>query len=160
MKCQKCDEKALFHITDIPDDGEGFNETHLCWRHAQDYIREPSEIASVPGDKAESVASATAPSNRVCPVCKTTFAEFRTSGRLGCAHDYRAFESELRPLLENIHGSSRHIGRSPQHQGAGPNFHVLALRKELQKAVGEENDERAAQLSDEIDQLEDKAQPA
>jgi len=160
MKCQKCDEKALFHITDVADDGAGFSETHLCWRHAQDYIREPGEIVVGPGDKAESVAAATAPSNRVCPVCKTTFAEFRTSGRLGCANDYRAFEAELRPLLENIHGSSRHVGRAPQQQGAGPNHHLLALRKELQKAVGEENYERAAQLRDEIDQLEDKAKSA
>jgi len=107
MKCQKCDEKALFHITDVEDDG-GFNETHLCWRHAQDFIREPGDAPD--GDKGQSVPAAAA-STRVCPVCKISFAEFRTSGRLGCAHDYRAFEAELRPLLENIHGSSRHVGR-------------------------------------------------
>ena len=159
MKCQKCDEKALFHITDVADGG-GFSETHLCWRHAQDYIREPGEIVAGVGEKSESVAAATAPSNRVCPVCKTTFAEFRTSGRLGCANDYRAFENELRPLLENIHGSARHVGRAPQHQGAGPNQKILSLRKELQKAVTEENYERAAQLRDEIDRLDDKARSA
>jgi protein arginine kinase activator len=153
MKCQKCDEKALFHITDVADDG-GFAETHLCWRHAQDYIREPSEPAAE--EKVESVAATAAVSNRVCPVCKISFAEFRTTGRLGCANDYRAFETELRPLLENIHGSSRHVGRAPHHQGAGPNVQLLSLRKELQKAVGEENYERAAQIRDEIDRLDKK----
>jgi len=155
MKCQKCDEKALFHITDVADDG-GFSETHLCWRHAQDYIREPGEASLAAPDKSIAVA-ATSPSNRVCPVCKTSFSEFRTSGRLGCANDYRAFEAELKPLLENIHGSTRHVGRTPQHQGAGPNQQVLALRKELQKAVGDENYERAAQLRDEIERLDKKA---
>lgn len=153
MKCQKCDEKALFHITDVVEDG-GFNETHLCWRHAQDYIREPNESPSA--DKGESVAAATPVSQRVCPVCKISFAEFRTTGRLGCANDYRAFETELRPLLENIHGSTKHVGRSPHHQGAGPNTALLSLRKELQQAISEENYERAAQIRDEIDRLDKK----
>jgi protein arginine kinase activator len=153
MKCQKCDEKALFHITDVEDDG-GFSETHLCWRHAQDFIREPGDGADA--DKGETVVPAAGASTRICPVCKISFAEFRTSGRLGCANDYRAFEAELKPLLENIHGSSRHVGRSPHHQGAGPNTHLLNLRKELQKAVGQENYERAAQIRDEIDRLEQK----
>jgi protein arginine kinase activator len=155
MKCQQCDEKALFHITDVGDDG-GFSETHLCWRHAQDYIREPGETAVTAPDKSVAVASTVA-SNRVCPVCKTTFAEFRTSGRLGCANDYRAFEAELKPLLENIHGSTKHVGRTPQHMGEGPNQQVLALRKELQKAVGDENYERAAQIRDEIERMDKKA---
>jgi protein arginine kinase activator len=107
-------------------------------------------------EKSESVAASTPPSTRVCPVCKISFAEFRTTGRLGCANDYRAFEAELRPLLDNIHGSTKHVGRAPHQQGAGPNTHLLALRKELQTAVGEENYERAAQIRDEIDRLEKK----
>ena len=37
-----------------------------------------------------------------CPVCGITFAEFRQSGRLGCAYDYVCFEEDLESLLANI----------------------------------------------------------
>ena len=67
-------------------------------------LREPS-----PADK------------QVCPVCQITFLEFRNSGRLGCPYDYEVFRDELMPLLENIHGETRHSGKVPR---AGPAEHA------------------------------------
>ena len=51
---------------------------------------------------------------QVCPVCQTTFLEFRNSGRLGCPYDYEVFRDELMPLLENIHDETRHSGKVPK----------------------------------------------
>ena len=42
-----------------------------------------------------------------CDQCQITWAEFRQSGLLGCAHDYQMFEKELTPLLQRAHGLER-----------------------------------------------------
>ena len=52
--------------------------------------------------------------NRECEVCGIKFVDFRNTGRLGCPHDYQEFRDELMPLLENIHGETRHCGKTPR----------------------------------------------
>ena len=52
---------------------------------------------------------------QACPVCGITFYEFRSQGRLGCPHDYVCFQTQLEPLILNIHGETEHVGKRPQH---------------------------------------------
>jgi protein arginine kinase activator len=152
MKCQKCDEKSLFHITEIDEAGE-FSEIHLCWRHAQEYMKEPeSEVAIAPLEKA--VAAVPPTPAHACPICKMTFAQFRNSARLGCPNDYRVFEAELRPIMENIHGSLSHVGKTPRRSPAGKPSQLLRLRQDLHDAVAREDYEQAAKLRDEIERME------
>jgi protein arginine kinase activator len=151
MKCQHCDEKALFHITEIAVEGD-VSEVHLCWRHAQEYMREPEPAAAEPLIPAVPVSPSA--SVKPCPVCKITFGEFRNTGRLGCAHDYKEFGEELRPLIENIHGSLRHTGKAPRRLPTGRTSDLLRLRQEMQQAVSREDYERAAQLRDMIEGLD------
>jgi protein arginine kinase activator len=94
---------------------------------------------------------------RECPVCGIKFVEFRNSGRLGCPHDYQEFREELTPLLENIHGETRHCGKTPrrQPQNKQTQSELLQLRKQLQQAVTREAYEDAARLRDRIRQLEE-----
>ena len=91
-----------------------------------------------------------------CPVCGITFHDFRSQGRLGCPHDYIAFEAQLEPLLLNIHGENEHIGKIPKRcpQGSEKRTQLIRLRREMADAVTEENYERAKELRDEIQHIE------
>ena len=105
------------------------------------------------GEGAEDVPDLT------CPRCKTTYREFRATGRLGCPYDYEAFESALVPLLEKIHHGVRHEGKQPGQAAPPPQIalKLAALREKLRTAVQAEQYETAAELRDQIRTLE--AQP-
>ncbi len=155
MKCQRCSRQATLHITEILDD-QSFEELHLCEECAQKYLQ--PQTGSPKGPEAESEPDELAVLNqRQCPQCGIKFAEFRSSGRLGCPHDYEAFRAELLPLLENIHGETRHIGKTPRRQPRAQQIRaeLLALRKQLQTAVSRENYEEAARIRDQIRRLEE-----
>jgi protein arginine kinase activator len=96
-------------------------------------------------------------SNRECPVCGIKFVEFRNSGRLGCPHDYQEFREELTPLLENIHGETKHSGKSPRRlpQSKQTQSELVQLRKQLMQAVNREAYEEAAKIRDRIRKLEE-----
>ena len=102
-------------------------------------LREPS-----PADK------------QVCPICQITFLEFRNSGRLGCPYDYEVFRDELMPLLENIHGETRHSGKVPRRapRNTQQQTTLIQLRNELKRAVAAEDYEAAARLRDKIKGIE------
>jgi len=158
MKCQKCTKQATLHITEVISD-EHFEELHLCEDCAQKYIHEPQAGGDKPSPAGllEEGDEAAALGQRECPVCGIKFVEFRNSGRLGCPHDYQEFRDELTPLLENIHGETKHCGKTPrrQPQNKQTQSELLQLRKQLQQAVTREAYEDAARLRDRIRQLEE-----
>jgi protein arginine kinase activator len=90
-----------------------------------------------------------------CPCCGLGFQEFRKTGRLGCANDYRAFQERLDPFLLSVHGASEHVGKAPRRRGVvvdyGPT--LVRLRNELLDAVATEDYERASILRDKIKEL-------
>jgi len=93
-----------------------------------------------------------------CPNCKSTYDDFRSSGRLGCSECYATFRNELLPLLRRLHGSVQHTGRVslPKAKVGERTREIMELRKELQKAVEKEEYERAAVIRDKIKELEKK----
>ena len=99
---------------------------------------------------------------RSCPVCGITFYEFRHVGRLGCPHDYVCFSQELEPLIMNIHGATKHVGKKPQHgvQETSHQTRLIQLRREMHEAVEQEDYERASAIRDEIRRLEKKRDQA
>src|SRR5271166_6198764 len=160
MKCQKCTKAATLHITEITGEDQ-FEELHLCEECAHKYLYEPQQKQA--GGK-QSVQPATAEEaeepavlNRECEVCGLKFVDFRNTGRLGCPHDYDEFREELLPLLENIHGETRHCGKSPRRlpQAKQTQSELLQLRKQLLQAVNKEAYEEAARLRDRIRRLEE-----
>lgn len=163
MKCQKCAKNAVIHITEVLGDDQ-YEELHLCEECAQAYIAQaqPPKKQSVSKSKdplsaSEEQTEAAGLGGRKCPVCGIKFAEFRNSGRLGCANDYDHFSEELTSLLENIHGETKHVGKSPRRlpQTRQIQQELTQLRKKLQKAVMEEAYEEAARIRDRIKQLEE-----
>src|ERR1700736_180353 len=160
MKCQKCTKAATLHITEVVSDDQ-FEELHLCEECANKYLYEPQQKGTAqkgtdagPVEEADEAGSL---NQRECPVCGIKFVEFRNSGRLGCPHDYQEFREELAPLLENIHGETRHCGKTPRRlpQNKQTQSELLQLRKQLQQAVTREAYEEAARIRDKIRQLEE-----
>jgi protein arginine kinase activator len=157
MKCQKCPKAATFHITDIVSE-EQVEERHLCEECAQKFLNEPEPKAKTPSAVGTS-EEAEEPGllNRECEVCGIKFADFRNSGRLGCPHDYQQFRDDLLPLLENIHGETKHCGKTPRRlpQSKQKQAELVQLRKQLMQAVHREAYEDAARLRDKIRQVEE-----
>jgi protein arginine kinase activator len=160
MKCQKCTKAATLHITEITGE-DSFEELHLCEECAHKYLYEPQQKqtgikAAASGAQAEE-ADEPAVLNRECEVCGIKFVDFRNTGRLGCPHDYQEFRDELLPLLENIHGETRHCGKSPRRlpQNKETQSELIQLRKQLLQAVHKEAYEEAARLRDRIRRLEE-----
>jgi protein arginine kinase activator len=158
MKCQKCTKAATLHITEVVSDDQ-FEELHLCEECANKYLYEPQQKGGSKGGEGavEESDEASALNQKECPHCGIKFVEFRNSGRLGCPHDYDEFREELVPLLENIHGETRHCGKTPRRQPQNKQMQseLIQLRKQLQQAVNREAYEEAAGLRDRIRKLEE-----
>lgn len=169
MKCDACNEAvATVHLTEIVNKKK--KELHLCEKCAREkgvsvkaqFL--PSEVVVPPGEVAKekelgaAIVRAEETAQLACPVCGLTFAEFRATGRLGCANDYVAFKKGLVPLLEKIHGHVvEHRGKVPAHVGERLERQkkIAALRQALNKAIQREEYEKAAELRDQIYELEE-----
>jgi|SRR5262245_30474536 len=158
QKCQKCNNPATLHITEVLGESQ-FEELHLCEQCANKYLYQPHQklgagkgalLEAREGD--ESLAA-----QQECPHCGIKFVEFRNSGRLGCPQDYQSFREELLPLLENIHGEVRHCGKVPRRlpQNKESQSELIQLRNRLRQAVTKEDYEVAAELRDKIKRLEE-----
>lgn len=93
-----------------------------------------------------------------CEHCGFTETQFSRVGKLGCPKCYEKFQDKLDPVLRRVHGNPLHIGKIPKRTGG-----ALSLRKEiedlkrrLQEAVNREEFETAAQIRDNIRDLESK----
>ena len=93
-----------------------------------------------------------------CPVCGFTQADFKKLGRLGCSACWETFETGLGTLLKAMHKSDRHVGKVPSKAA-----HTLVITQrikdlagDLEKAVRAEKYEDAAQIRDQIRELESK----
>ena len=159
LKCHKCTKPATYHITEVVSD-EHYEELHLCEECYHKFFYEPQQAGSVQkgeGGAFEESEEANLLNQRECPICGIKFVEFRNSGRLGCPHDYQEFREELAPLLENIHGETRHCGKTPRRlpQNKQTQTELIQLRKQLQQAVTREAYEEAASIRDRIRKLEE-----
>ncbi|MGV3532614.1 MAG: UvrB/UvrC motif-containing protein [Chthoniobacteraceae bacterium] len=91
-----------------------------------------------------------------CPVCGFSQADFKKTGRLGCASCYETFAEGLQALLKGMHKGTSHQGKVPSRllQTIEREQQIKDLHRDLRKAVAEENYESAAQIRDQIKSLE------
>ncbi|HEY8903730.1 MAG TPA: UvrB/UvrC motif-containing protein [Chthoniobacterales bacterium] len=96
------------------------------------------------------------PASHKCPVCGFTQADFKKTGRLGCSECYTTFAEGLVPMLANMHKGTTHIGKAPGNRARTReiNARVKSLQADLDNAVATEQYEKAADLRDQIRQLE------
>jgi protein arginine kinase activator len=154
MICQRCKNEASVHLTERV--GGKRREIHLCAGCAkksglglpesppnlaldavvQDLIL--THVGELVGELAQ----------LACPDCGIKYMEFRAGGRLGCPQDYRIFGRGLLPVLQRVHGATRHVGKvARQRPGA---IRRLRLRSQLREAVAREDYEEAARLRDQL----------
>lgn len=170
-------------------------ERHLCERCAREMGVSPvspagaqpfaqllTQIIATPAGGAspggKSASEAKSPQTTACNCCGMAYSQFRSSGLLGCAECYRAFEGLLGPLLARAHeGGTHHVGRQPlrfresgasgaSEQAAAADrptriaaveqesterlARIATLRRQLAEAVAAEQYERAAKIRDEL----------
>jgi protein arginine kinase activator len=94
-----------------------------------------------------------------CPTCGFTQADFKKSGRLGCADCYRAFAEGLEGVLKTMHKGTRHVGKTPRRMRHSRELEeqIAVLQKRLDKAVVEEDFETAAMVRDELKRTREQA---
>ena len=147
-----CDDCGLFpaeiHLTQIVE--QKSESLFLCADCARK--RDVRVGREIPNASAVSYESAT---DRACTNCRTTLADFRSNGMVGCPDCYRAFDKEIETLLKQVHGSADYQGKKYRTAAAGNTDKVMLsrLRNALESAVKNENFERAAALRDAIRNL-------
>ena len=158
MKCQNCSNPATVHLTKIVNKQK--QELHLCQQCAAKQSLPAAELSlsailqTLIGQHVSAVAEEL--SRLICPTCGLKYMEFRADGRLGCPADYEVFRAGLVPILQRIHRSTRHVGKSPRRRSPRrpAAAELLELRQQLRRAVESENYELAAHLRDAIRQKE------
>jgi len=93
-----------------------------------------------------------------CGPCGLSYEDFKKRGKFGCADCYSAFRAKLYPLLRRIHGSDHHTGKIliRDERMLTLKRNIRELRKELKKALEEEEYEKAAKIRDEISHYEEE----
>jgi protein arginine kinase activator len=160
VKCQSCANPATVHQTTIVNGHK--KELHLCQDCAekQQLLNKQQELnlsAILQSVIGQHIGQLTDELGRLtCPACGIKYMEFKAEGRLGCPHDYEVFQVALEPLLQRIHRSLRHVGKSPRHGRihAGRLKEIVDLRQKLHSAVEAEAYEEAARIRDLLRQKE------
>ncbi|WP_342552984.1 UvrB/UvrC motif-containing protein [Paenibacillus sp. FSL R7-0652] len=164
MLCQECNKRpATLHFTKIVN-GEK-TEFHIC----ESCAREKGEM--IPGTAGgfsihnllsglldfDPAGKSAAPAKALqCEECGMTYAQFSKIGRFGCSSCYKYFDSRLDPLFKRVHGSTSHVGKVPARAGGRIKVkrQIADLKQHLQQSIAQEEFEEAAQIRDQIRELE------
>ena len=159
MKCESCNDRdATIHFTEIV--GSVKREINLCEECARQKalpIQSVVSLSELLGTLLSHVQQSDLGELKdvKCSTCGSSFADFRSSGRLGCPQDYEVFRKPLVDILVRIQDGPRHIGKAPPSAGEALMKHneLVRLRRELEHAVIREEYEKARDLRDRIASL-------
>lgn len=164
MICQICKEnQATIHLTQQKNDR--VVKIHVCRRCAEekgfDYLEKSNYalgniISGLFGDSTDAVRMKK--KTEVCDLCGTSHEDFRNVAKLGCSECYELFKPHLLSVLRNLHVKTQHFGKFPKSRGerAKTVRKVTLLKEELERAIAEECYERAAEIRDELKELDEK----
>ena len=163
MLCSICEKtEAKFHYTKIV--GDQTLKVDMCETCAKEKgVSDPAAYAFddllLEKGVVKEIEQFAAGSALKCPHCGYSQADFKKSGRLGCAECYATFAAGLEAMLKAMHKGTRHIGKAPEALQQLRDFteKLKSLQTRLDKAVGDEDFEQAASVRDEIKRA--KAKP-
>ena len=168
MLCEKCNKKeAKIHLIKLVN-GEK-SEIWLCENCAKEISDIPlvSSLGSLDGVSIQNILGGFFESidknnerkiEVICKKCGLTYSQFKASGQLGCYECYDSFKDYLKPMLKRVQGDIEHSGKIPVRSGVElvEKKRYLKLKRELQKAILEEEYENAAIIRDKIKAFEAK----
>lgn len=149
--CQHCKKNvATVNCVEIIND-EKF-ESHLCKSCYASLYGELNSKSN--GDIwAELFGGADAP-RKVCPVCGTTFDDYKSTGLVGCASCYDVFKDELLESIRRIQGKVRHVGTVGTNKDEfGLHRRLKTLQEELEVALREKRYSDAGKLNKRIKEI-------
>ncbi|HEY8484953.1 MAG TPA: UvrB/UvrC motif-containing protein [Longimicrobiales bacterium] len=162
MLCDHCgDREAVIHLTQIVNNQ--MSTYHLCEGCAAEKGLEPgvgatnAALSDVLAQMGKGLAAEGARAVGPCAYCGMRLEDFKKTGRVGCSHCYVTFDAHLRTLLRRLHGGTQHVGKvylPPDPTKEECQERLAGLRRKLEKAVESEDFERAAQIRDQIRDLE------
>lgn len=160
MKCDRCGKQSVYRSTLIVN---GVSQTtNLCRECAIKegvFSTEPTSlfedmfspfIGFMPFEKLDDV---------VCPVCKTSLRQFKTTGVLGCPNCYEVFNKEIAIIVSKIAPHTQHKQESIANlksKTKSKQEKIDELKLQLQQAVKEERYEDAGKIKKQIQKLEAK----
>ena len=167
MICEKCSQRpATVHVAEIINGQK--QETHLCEICAKEikihgfgFFPQMNLNKFMAGllnceFNDSSSYNQTGTAGKICEKCGVSEEQFANKGLLGCGECYPYFEEKMIPLLCRIQGNTRHVGKFPERMGGRARLvkEIEIAKRQLKEAVGREEFELAAQLRDNIRQLE------
>lgn len=155
--CEFCGSPAQLQFTEVV--GGAKNTIPVCARCARergivttetDALEAPTATPPALTIEVTTVDPRSVPTApRRCPGCNISLVEIRKTGRVGCPACYTTFREHLEPLLQRVHGATRHVGADRASPDAREE--LRRLRAALGRAVAEEDYEAAARLRDRIE---------
>ncbi len=93
-----------------------------------------------------------------CPVCGSTYSDFRRTGKLGCGECYNTFRQAVAQTLRQVQPSIQHTGKIPPKSGEELKLKKKyeQLKQELSAAVKNEDYETAAKLHKQVREIENE----
>lgn len=154
LKCSNCDNQATVHLTQIINNK--IIKVDLCESCAQAKgVTDPEGFSLADLLNKAHVPEPEEGTSLQCPDCGLTNADFRRTGRLGCASCFSVFAPVLHPVLEDMHVGTCHKGKTPElaltRQSVTAQLNKLETA--LARAVEEEAYEDAAKYRDQIKSL-------
>lgn len=156
-KCDLCDKPAVVH--EVTNKSGVHKEVHLCEDHAEEagvQMDPPINqlVTQLMISKEPTVARST---RKTCRTCGMNFSSFSQNGVLGCPDCYESFARELSPMIERAqNGGTSHGGKCPRRGGVAidEKLRIQRLFRQLEDAVAAEQYEKAAQLRDQLRELQ------
>lgn len=142
--CENCAKELNgFNISDDIGFGHSFSFQNIL-SGLMDYMG-----SAAPVNKANQLA---------CKNCGTTYNDFKKYGLLGCSECYKSFSPAINPVIKRVQGNTEHVGKIPKKMGKGiiEKRRLAKLKEDLQKAIANEEYEKAAQIRDMIKSIQNK----
>jgi protein arginine kinase activator len=97
-------------------------------------------------------------SELTCKNCGATYSEFKKYGLLGCSECYESFSPTINPVIKRVQGNVEHTGKIPKKMGKEimEKRRLSKLKEDLQKAIANEEYEKAAEIRDAIKSLQNE----